>query len=55
MMHSQQPNEQLVRDLLELAKTAEQHMRESGEALTALADKLQPSPNLSRTLCKDKG
>ncbi len=40
-MQQQQPNEILMQDLLELAKTADQCMKESSENLTVLAEKLQ--------------
>jgi hypothetical protein len=40
-MQQQQPDEILMQDLLELAKTADQCMKESSEKLTVLAEKLQ--------------
>jgi hypothetical protein len=47
-MDLQQPDERSVHDLLDLAKTAEQHMKESGEALTSLADRLQQSRQIKK-------
>jgi hypothetical protein len=54
-MDLQQPDEQSVHDLLELAKTAEQHMKESGEALTALADRLQHAGQIKQGALQRQG
>jgi hypothetical protein len=54
-MNSQQPDERSAHDLLELAKTAEQHMQRSGEALTALAERLQRSPQVKQDALQRQG
>jgi hypothetical protein len=54
-MNSQQPDERSAHDLLELAKTAEHHMKESSEALTALAERLQRSPQVKQDALQRQG
>jgi hypothetical protein len=54
-MDLQQPDERSVHDLLDLAKTAEQHMKGSGEALTALADRLQQSRRIKQDALQRQG
>jgi hypothetical protein len=47
-MQQQQPNKTLMQDLLKLAKTAEQCMKESSEELTVLAEKLQQQSQMKQ-------
>jgi hypothetical protein len=54
-MNSQQPDERSAHDLLELAKTAEHNMKESSEALTALADRLQQSAQVKQDALQRQG